>query len=423
MTIRAQTPLSSSTSIYRLACLLVVGSAACTVSPPPEAAIHADPGRPLPGLSALHVARFDEGARVFARQFSPDEGLGPRFNENACSACHTFPTDGGTGGTSVRRISRTLEDGRCDLLPEYSGSNLRIQVTPAFAASGGRPERDLSRGTHTAIFTIPFIYGAGLLEGIPESVLRTLEDPDDSDRDGVSGRLGHDPAGRPARFGRKGDIATLDDFVDSAFRQEMGLTTHVTPDERAAGLVPGLVPHSSSGSTPHMASVDPAEEPEVSEDAFEAVADYLRFLAPLSPRPVTSPEEIEGQRLFDSLGCAACHVPSLPTMVPAAVTDHLADELGVAEVQPVVALYSDLLLHDMGAQLEGTCGPDATTREYRTEPLMGLRWRKSFLHDGRAGRVMDAILAHGGEAEGARTRFEALNRLQQESLLKFLATL
>jgi CxxC motif-containing protein (DUF1111 family) len=54
---------------------------------------------------------------------------------------------------------------------------------------------------------------------------------------------------------------------------------------------------------------------------------------------------------------------------------------------------------------------------------MGLRWRKSFLHDGRAGRVMDAILAHGGEAEGARTRFEALNRLQQESLLKFLATL
>lgn len=419
MKIRAQTLLSSSTAIYRLSWLLLAGSAACSNSRPPEAAIHADPGRALPGLEAPDMARFNDGARIFAQQFSTDEGLGPRFNENACSACHTFPTDGGTGETSVRRISRTLDDGSCDLLPAHSGSNLRIQVTPAFAAAGGRPERDLSAGTHTAVFTIPFIYGAGLLEGIPDSVLQALEDPDDDDGDGISGRLGRDPAGRPARFGRKGDIATLDDFVDSAFRQEMGLTTHVTPDERLAGLVPGL----SSSSSVDMSAVDPAPEPEVSEAAFRAVADYLALLAPLSPREVASPEEMEGQRLFESLGCTSCHVPSLPTVVPASVTEHLAEKNGVVEIRPVVALYSDLLLHDMGAELEGTCGPGATTREYRTEPLMGLRWRKSFLHDGRAGRVMDAIAAHGGEAEGARTRFESLDRLQQESLLRFLATL
>ncbi len=88
-----------------------------------------------------------------------------------------------------------------------------------------------------------------------------------------------------------------------------------------------------------------------------------------------------------------------------------------------MALYSDLLLHDMGAGLAGTCAPGASTREYRTEPLMGLRYRRTFLHDGRAGRVRDAIMQHGGEAAPARSRFLELHRVEQEALLRFLSTL
>lgn len=375
-------------------------AAACGVQPPAPEPLHGEPGAHLPGLTESELASFQRGAAVFARQFTPEEGLGPRFNENSCSACHTFPVDGGTGETNIRRISRTLADGSCDPVPEYSGTNLRLQVTPALAAAGGRPARDVSRGTHTTVFTIPFTFGAGLLDAIPLDVLEDLADPDDADGDGISGRMGTDLQGRPARFGRKGDVATLEDFVDSAFRMEMGITTHLVPDEEQAGSLPG-VPE----------GVDPAPDPEVSPEDFQAVLAFVRFLTPLSPAAVDTPEEEAGARWFQVLGCAGCHVPVLPTgpvgSVPAAA----------------VALYSDLLLHDMGPGLEGVCTPGASNREYRTEPLMGLRYRNFFLHDGRATRVMDAILAHGGEAAAAREAFAGLNRLQQEELLRFLGTL
>jgi CxxC motif-containing protein (DUF1111 family) len=88
-----------------------------------------------------------------------------------------------------------------------------------------------------------------------------------------------------------------------------------------------------------------------------------------------------------------------------------------------IALYSDLLLHDMGPELAGTCAADAAPQEYRTEPLMGLRARRAFLHDGRVGRVLDAIMTHGGEAQRARDAFAALDRVTQEAVIRFLDTL
>jgi CxxC motif-containing protein (DUF1111 family) len=380
----------------------LAGLAACDSSPSLPDPIHGEVGDPLPGLSAATLDLFERGAAAFERQYTEGEGLGPRFNENSCDACHTFPVDGGTGETNIRRVSRTLGDGSCDPLTEASGGNLRVQVTEALAAAGGKPERDTSIGTHTAVFTIPFTFGLGLVDAIPLEVLEAMEDPNDADGDGISGRLGRDAQGRPARFGRKGDVASLADFVDGAFRMEMGLTTHRVPDEDQAGNPPG-VPD----------GVDPAGEPEVSREDFEAVVAFLRFLAPPAPAAVDTPEEEEGRRFFQELGCAGCHVPVLPT----------APFPDGSVTAAAVGLYSDLLLHDMGPGLEGTCTPAATNTEYRTEPLMGLRYRDRFLHDGRATRVMDAILAHGGEAEVARAAFDGLNRLQQESLLRFLGTL
>jgi CxxC motif-containing protein (DUF1111 family) len=365
------------------------------------APVYGDPGDPLSGLTTEERAAFDHGAEVFGHLFTPAEGLGPRFNENSCDACHTFPADGGTGETNVRRVSTTLADGRCDPLDELSGPNLRIQVTPALAAAGGRPERDRGIGSHTGVFTIPLLYGAGLIEAIPIETLEALADPEDRDGDGISGRLGTDVAGHPARFGRKADVATLTDFVDSAFRLEMGLTTPLVPDEDRAGNPPG-VPD----------GVDPVAEPEVNAADFAAVTAFVRFLAPPAPLPVDEPLEIQGQEFFGSLGCATCHVPVMMT------GDHDSPALH----RTAVALYSDLLLHDLGPELESVCTTGATTTEHRTEPLMGLRHRDFYLHDGRTSGVIDAILAHGGEAEAARNRFAALNRLEQEAVLAFLRT-
>ncbi len=363
--------------------------------------IHGEIGAPLPGLSTAELQAFRAGAAAFERQFTADEGLGPRFNENSCDACHTFPADGGTGETNVRRVSANLQDGRCEPLFAQGGTNMRLQVTPALAAAGGEPERDTSIGTHTGVFTIPFVFGLGLVDAIPLATLEGLADPDDRDGDGISGRLGLDPEGRPARFGRKGDVATLEDFVDSAFRMEMGLTTPLAPNEELAGNPPGA-----------PAETDPAPEPEVDPVSFSNVVSFVRFLAPPSPAPVDDDLGREGERLFEELGCEACHVPALVT----------APAESPALSKHTILLYSDLLLHDLGPGLESVCAPGASTTEHRTEPLMGIRYRNRFLHDGRATRIIDAILAHGGEAANSRMRFEALNRLQQEAVVRFVRT-
>ncbi|HSG10084.1 MAG TPA: di-heme oxidoredictase family protein, partial [Longimicrobiales bacterium] len=363
--------------------MLVSVLGACATEPVASPAV-ADIGDPVPGLTSAELARFEAGRVSFNRQFTPEDGLGPRFNENSCNACHTSPSDGGTGETIVTKATRTDVGGTCDALGTQGGENLRLRVTPLAAAAGAQRPPTPTESTHQARFTIPFLFGLGLVDAVPQSTLDALADPDDADGNGISGRVGTDPSGRPARFGRKADVATLADFTGGAFRLEMGLTIPSHPLESAAGDMP-----------PTGAGTDPAPDPELEESTLTAVVDFVRLLAP----PATAqPEDTEGlalvqqgQELFSSLGCVTCHVPSLesgPSDIPA--LSH-----------KIVPLYSDLLLHDMGPGLEGTCGPGASTREWRTEPLMGLRHRRLFLHDGRVGRVLDAILAHGGEAEEA----------------------
>lgn len=372
---------------------------------PTAAPVSARMGDPLPGLSPAELATFESGRLAFKRQFTPEDGLGPRFNETSCDACHTSPVDGGNGETIVTKASR-MDAGRCDMLPELGGENLRLRVTPAAADLGSSRPEVPDAATHQARFTIPFVFGLGVVDAIPQSVLDDLADPDDGDGDGVSGRVGTDASGRPARFGRKADVHDLAAFVESAFRLEIGVTTPAHPAESSAGSIP---------SVPDGA--DPAPDPELDEGTLRAATDFVRLLAPPAPADPESEADRaqieQGRSLFTSLECVSCHVPSLQAG---------PSELG-AIAGRTIALYSDLLLHDMGPELEGTCGAGASTTEWRTEPLMGIRHRRLFLHDGRAGRVLDAILAHGGEAQGARDGFAALDRLTQEAVLRFLDTL
>ena len=88
-----------------------------------------------------------------------------------------------------------------------------------------------------------------------------------------------------------------------------------------------------------------------------------------------------------------------------------------------MSLYSDLLVHDLGANLADICLNDAHPSELRTGLLMGLRFRDQFLHDGRAKTVPEAIELHGGEAQFSADKFKALNDHDKKALLKFLETL
>ena len=88
-----------------------------------------------------------------------------------------------------------------------------------------------------------------------------------------------------------------------------------------------------------------------------------------------------------------------------------------------VALFSDLLLHDMGSLGDGIAQADARTTEMKTAPLWGLRVRAPYLHDGRAPTIDAAIRAHDGEALPSRDRFIGLSPDEQSQLVDYLNTL
>jgi CxxC motif-containing protein (DUF1111 family) len=258
------------------------------------------------------------------------------------------------------------------------------------------------------------------MESIPESAILALADPDDLDGDGISGRANlvhaseYVPHGTPGggsalrlgRFGRKAQVSNLVQQVVEAYHQDIGITSEYRPEENENPLA-GLT----------GTATDNVADPEVPSSTVQAVVHYVRALAPPAPGAETA-RRTEGRALFHEIGCASCHVPSLPTSASplAALANRSAE------------LYSDLLLHDMGADLADN-RPDglATGREWRTTPLWGLRLMRQFLdgdaflmHDGRARTVDEAIRLHDGEARAARDAFLAMTPAERAALLDFV---
>jgi CxxC motif-containing protein (DUF1111 family) len=389
--------------VFALPGLLValVCAAACTRPAPQPSPI----GTPLPGLTDAQLRRFKKGEALFNRVFTEADGLGPLFNENQCSACHTFPASGGTGEQQLIKATRYTPPSSCDVLRDEGGENVRTQATTALEKLGFEHQPFPSRATERGRFTAPFLFGLGLVEAIPEREILARADPDDRNHDGISGRPGRDAHGRLARLSRKAEHAGIADFVDAALHLEMGLTTS---RRRAEGLLAGM---------PFPEGADLAPEPEINDDVSQLLVEFVRFLAPPHRHLPANPEERrnveQGEKLFHNVGCAECHVTAMTT------GRSRIDALSRKRVH----LYSDLLLHDLGPALADVCGIAASPSELRTELLMGLRFRRVYLHDGRVNNLFDAIRLHGGEAAPARARFLALHAIQQEQLVRFLRTL
>jgi CxxC motif-containing protein (DUF1111 family) len=152
---------------------------------------------------------------------------------------------------------------------------------------------------------------------------------------------------------------------------------------------------------------DGVKDPEFTlEDAERIVA----FMAGLAPPPrsgdPTDPLVRRGAEVFEEVGCATCHIPSLPGR-----DGH-------------VELYSDLLLHDVAASgSHGITDGRALTTEFRTPPLWGLPTTAPYMHDGVADTITDAVLLHDGEAAQVRAAFAALSPGDLEAILAFLNSL
>ena len=359
-----------------------------------------EPGDPLPFLSLNQRALFERGRGVFETEFTPETGLGPLFNNNACSQCHEDPVTGGIG-EEVETHQSAFHAPVCDDLSAIGGPVIQDSVTPALhVALGIDKEPALPEATATALRTTPSLLGFGLLEAVPDAEILALADPFDCNGDGISGRPNRTADGRLGRFGRKAQLATLSEFNAGAFVNEMGITSPAEPTEqliRGEAFPPG---------------VDPTPDPELTQEALDATTAFVRLLAP--PRPLArGVVEQRGALVFLRIGCASCHFPVLVT------GPNRVAALSLKIVRP----YTDLLLHDMGPDLADICLGRAEPAEFRTEPLMGLRFKTAFLHDGRAGSIAQAIAAHGGEAAGARGRFLRLSAGERYTLLKFLGGL
>src|SRR5436190_8403748 len=408
-----------------LLCTLIVGLGACergapTAAPPdaktptPAAEVLIVPpslGRPLPGLSPAQRRQFEVGRVVFQTEFTPETGLGPLFNAVGCGSCHEEPVVGG-GGSNAEEGGEDIEvhatafhagseTAQCNDLAAVGGQVIQKQLTPAYSEYTHLTSEPIpAAATDSGHRTTPDLFGFGLLDAVPDGEILALADPDDRNGDGISGRPNRTADGRLGRFGRKAQAATLREFNIDAFVMEMGVTN------------PGNQTEQTVGGEPLPAGVDPLPEPEITAEQFDAADAFVRFLAP----PTRAPLGIlgtQGALVFRKVGCASCHVPTLVTG---------ANPVRALSFK-VVPAFTDLLLHDMGPDLADICLGQAERSEFRTEPLMGLRFATAYLHDGRATTIRQAIELHDGEARGARERFGRLTPFEKFVLLRFLKRL
>lgn len=393
------------------------------------------------------------------------DGLGPLFNARACQSCHIkdgrghAPMGPDDSATSLLvRISveptpeqaEAISEGRLAAAPDtiYGGqiqdgvvaglppeARIRFTYEPVILALAGdesielrRPKLELvdpgygpfaDRLRFSARVSPPMI-GLGLVEAIAAEDILAKADPDDADGDGISGRanwsLGADGERRLGLFGWKAAQPSIIQQTAHAFAGDMGLSTPILPDHygdcTAAQAACRAMPH---GAQPQFGGE------EVPGDLLDLVAFYSRNLAVPARRDIDSPDVLAGKALFYASGCTSCHTPKYVTRRDAG---HPAQQF------QLIWPYSDLLLHDMGPDLA-----DAHTEglaegsEWRTPPLWGIGLSQlvdpqaSFLHDGRARTLLEAVLWHGGEAQTARDAVIGMSPAERAQLVRFLESL
>ena len=362
-------------------------------------------GEPLADLSPALTAAFLAGREEFESVETVESGLGPSFNGTSCVACHSKGATGGVGDTAVTRFGRVDTQGRFDPLNELGGSVLQsLSIDPRAL------EHVPAQANITALRMPTPLFGAGLIEAIPDDAI--LRNAARRHPEGIAGRAAivTDAASgktRVGRFGWKAQHATLLSFAADAYLNEMGITNRVFPHGNAPNGNLALLAEFESPSV-----IEDEVDPVTGKSDIDRAADFMRLLAPPPPARAST-SALAGERIFEQIQCAACHVPTMLTgsnAIPA-----LSNQS--------VSLYSDLLLHDMGTLGDGIAQGAAGQREMRTAPLWGLRLREHFLHDKRASSLNEAVRAHDGEASVARQRWVELSHEERRQILDFLHSL
>lgn len=387
------------------------------------------------------------------------DGLGPLFNARSCIACHSagsrapmpkmgesVPTallmrvgfnkpglshNGNSYGgqiqhRAIKYINKTLKqtlkneawlnlsysfiDGKFADGEAYQLQKPHYQLTKL--AYGQLPEHAVLSPRYS-----PNVFGTGLLDAIADEDLLLQEDINDKNNDGISAKYNRvinvkNGDIEVGRFGMKAKHPSLEQQVAAAFRDDIGITNSFFPSESCTVNQEFCQQASAMGEH---------ETIEIEDKNLDLVISFNQLLGTPPARNLSKPKQIKGQALFHQIGCNQCHTPNY-------VTDknYPIPALANQNIWP----YTDLALHDMGAELaDGAYEFDATGTEWRTPPLWGIglqnniNGQQRFLHDGRARNITEAILWHGGEAKPVRDKFIQLNKAERHALLMFVKSI
>jgi CxxC motif-containing protein (DUF1111 family) len=415
-----------------------------------EAVPTPQPGQPFAGMSPQLQQLFTEGLTVFQHQFTPQEGVGPVFNETACQTCH-----GGLGGIpggpdltgvgSIHNVKHVGFDnlGYFDPMRDFGGSLIERQSIATDGVSGCSIQGEVvpAAANILSVRNTPAVWGFGLVDAIPDD---EILDHQNLGVDGVRGvanwgselqavdtapnpqtpqlqDFGHPRVGR---FGWKSQTATLEQFSLEPLNTELGVSSQFFPQEHTPN---GLRFASALPAACNVATSNPNDA-----DSSTGLSIY-HFQALLAPPPQLpkNGDARRGEHLFFASGCQQCHVPDAYTAPEYHMLLADGSTVRVPELEnQVFHPYSDFLMHDMGAVLADNGGTTvgriqgrARGNQWRTTPLWGIRMKATYLHDGRTTSLDAAIDAHGGEAQVVSDRYRAMTPAQQGELIAYLLTL
>ena len=342
----------------------------------PKPAYAYELGGPVPGLSEDVDAAFVRGRRLFRWQlWAPSRGA-EGLNSTECTECHLDPAFGGTNKDKQLLVA---------MMPDETDPS-GFKVYPRFALVPGQRSVRREPPPGAELRRTPHLFGLGLLEAVSDETIGNMADPEDANKDGISGRRIKVDGGY-GRFGWRASIASVDRFVIAAFKNELGLRP------------------------------EPFDQPDFTRlgpNQLKSVTHYIRLLGAPKPEALKG-ESIRGRDLFSKIGCASCHVPALETSA-AAITQLRGKK---------VEAYTDLLLHDIGpGPAEAENGAKVGIREFRTAPLWGIgKVGAPYLHNAIASTLDEAIQKHEGEATASRDQFRKLGAAEQKALIAFVQSL
>ena len=358
--------------------------------------------------SVVPLRSFNDNRFIFEEFETVEDGLGPVYNAQSCRECHQNVVTGGASQVAEHRTGH-MENG--EFFESLGGSLIHSRATHPDINELVAFQDDV-RTFRISTNTL----GAGFVEAIANSTLLAIRDAQPAEMRGTAilvPVLESGNAARIGRFGWKDQHASLESFAADAYLNEMGITTPVLPEE-----------NSSNGR--EITDYDHVADPEDDGVDVKAFANFMRATKAPSRGPIT-PEVRQGEALFEQIGCATCHTPSITTARPGTSVNRGALVVNEALGRKIIHPYSDFLLHDIGTGDGIPVLPGAeyagTATQMRTAPLWALRTRNRLMHDGLSFTKQEAIRRHNGQATEVRRRYESLSNLQRERILRFLDSL